>query len=131
MTPIDHLRLVWPSRPFVFTDGQAIFDDGLPPPTEAELDATFDQAMALWQAEQAANNVKTWPTVAEFWDEFSPSEQMNISSSTDAVVTMLRTNLAMWRGAVHANHPQILNGLEYLQVAALLTEERAAEIIAP
>jgi hypothetical protein len=131
MTSIDHLRLVWPSRPFVIANGATIFDDGLPPPTQEELNETFNQAMALWQAEQAANNVKTWPTVAEFWDEFSTSEKLYISSSTDDMVTLLRTNLAMWRGAVHANHPQIMNGLAYLQAMAILTEERAAEIIAP
>lgn len=49
----DHVRLIW-QRPFVYADGQFTFDDGLPPPTQAELDATRAQAQALYDAEQEA-----------------------------------------------------------------------------
>lgn len=57
MTILDHLRLVWPSRPFVAhgyeLDG-VIFDDGLPPPTPEEFAATESLAQALFAAEAAA-----------------------------------------------------------------------------
>lgn len=53
----DHLRLAWPQRPFVMrgdTIDRAVFDDGLPAPSAEELDATYEQALTAWQAEQLA-----------------------------------------------------------------------------
>jgi len=129
MTTLVHLRLIWPNRPYRADGDELTFDDGQPAPNEAEMQATQAQALALWAAEQAANNVKQWPTVAEFWDEFSVPEQLDISASGDDLITLLRTNLAMWRGAVHANHPQIVQGVTYLRSVGILTEGRVAEVL--
>lgn len=52
MTLSDHLRLVWPMRPFVMRGDSITFDDGLPAPSADELAATQAQALELWQAEQ-------------------------------------------------------------------------------
>lgn len=58
MTLHDHIRLIW-NRPCVGGEilQDFVFDDGLPPPSEAELEATREQALALWQAEQDARQV--------------------------------------------------------------------------
>jgi hypothetical protein len=50
----DHIRLIWTNRKFVHYAGNFTFEDGLPPPTQTELDATREQALALFAAEQEA-----------------------------------------------------------------------------
>jgi hypothetical protein len=50
----DHIRLIWTNRKFVHYAGNFTFEDGLPPPTQAELDATREHALALFAAEQEA-----------------------------------------------------------------------------
>lgn len=54
----DHLRLIWPQRRFVTSlnaDGTSVvFEDGQPMPTDDELAATQDRAIALLQAEREA-----------------------------------------------------------------------------
>jgi len=52
MTLSDHLRLIWPNRPFVMVDDIVTFDDGLPMPTQEELDASREEAQELWSAEK-------------------------------------------------------------------------------
>lgn len=51
MTIFDHLRLIWPQRPFVSIGEDIVFDDGQPMPTEAELNETEALAQQLWLAE--------------------------------------------------------------------------------
>jgi len=46
----DHIHIIWPERPFVARGDVFEFDDGLPMPTQTELDATYDQALALYEA---------------------------------------------------------------------------------
>jgi hypothetical protein len=48
----DHIHIIWPERPFVARGDVFEFDDGLPMPTQAELDATYDQALALYEAKK-------------------------------------------------------------------------------
>jgi hypothetical protein len=52
MTLSDHLRLIWPNRPFVMRVDIVTFDDGLPMPTQEELDASREEAQELWNAEK-------------------------------------------------------------------------------
>lgn len=55
----DHIRLIWTNRKFVHYAGNFTFEDGLPPPTQAELDVTREQALALFAAEQEAKEKRS------------------------------------------------------------------------
>ena len=48
----DHIRLIWPNRPFTALGDQITFLDGLPMPTQTELDATRAKTEVLLAAEQ-------------------------------------------------------------------------------
>lgn len=54
----DHLRLIWPHRRFVAAESRhgtsVVFEDGQSMPTDDELAATKDRAIALLQAEREA-----------------------------------------------------------------------------
>ncbi len=128
MTLSDHLRLVWPSRAFIMRGETVDFDDGLPPPTQEELDATHAEALSLWEAEQRRNNAYVWPSRAEFWEEFEQSEKIAILASESMTVKSLLVELQMWHGEVVASDPRIQNGLAFLVSLNIITETRANEI---
>lgn len=87
------------------------------------------EALSAGYLYQSITDVKKWASVAEFWAEFTTTEQAAISTSTDQTVSLIRTNLAMWRGAVNADHPQITQGIAYLTGIGLITPARASEIL--
>lgn len=130
MTLSDHIRLTW-ARPHVSgpTINNFVFDDGLPPPTEEELASTYDAALAAWNAEQNAPQVKTWPDVEAFTNEFTLEERAAIELSTDEQIAALRFTLTTWLSAVHANHPLVAAGFAALVTTGILTETRKNEII--
>jgi len=53
----NHIHIIWPERPFVARGDVFEFDDGLPMPTQAELDATYDQALALYEARKQQDTI--------------------------------------------------------------------------
>jgi hypothetical protein len=99
----------------------------LPPPTEAELDATRAAAEA-WLEQEAAYS-KVWPDVAEFNAELTHDEKYAILTSTDPAIKFLDRELAMWRGEVHANDARVISGLEALELAGVIDTTRRNEIL--
>ena len=55
----DHIHIIWPDRPFVSRGDVFEFDDGLPMPSKAELDATYDEALTLYEAQKQQNLIKS------------------------------------------------------------------------
>ncbi len=130
MTLSDHIRLIW-ARPHVSgpTIEDFIFDDGLPPPTQEDLAATYDAARAAWEAERNAPQPKTWPSVEEFTEEFTLEECSAIELSTDPQIAALRFKLKTWRSAVHSNHPLVAAGFAALLASGIISEARKNEIL--
>jgi hypothetical protein len=52
MKLIEHIHIIWPNRYFVAYGDVIQFEDGLPMPSQEELDATYDQAFAIWEEQQ-------------------------------------------------------------------------------
>ena len=73
---------------------------------------------------------KTWPTVADFYAEFTPAEKYLIQSSVIPSIVVARGDLAMWRGDVWSDNADVLAGLDAMVAAGVLTAERRAEILA-
>lgn len=103
------------------------FTDGLPPPTEAELDATRAAAQAEWDRQQ--NPPKRWPDVEAFLAEFTMDEMAAIGLSADPTVAALRFLLSGWRSEVHSNDPRVIQGLTCLVNLAIISENRKIQII--
>jgi hypothetical protein len=101
--------------------------DGLPPPTEAELDASRADAEAAWNAAQ--NPPKRWPDAEHFVAEFQLPELAAISLSTDPTVAALRFMLSTWLSPVHSDDPRVQQGLDALVAAGILTPERRSAIV--
>lgn len=55
----DHIHIIWPSRAFVARGDVFEFDDGLPMPSKTELDATYDEALTLYEAQKQQNLIKS------------------------------------------------------------------------
>jgi hypothetical protein len=89
-------------------------------------DLTPDE-IAAREAEAAR---KVWPTVTQFWDEFSDSEQYGIEVSTDPEIIVLRAKLKLWLSDVWSDDPRIVYALNKLVTIGILTEERRVEILA-
>jgi hypothetical protein len=90
------------------------------PPTMEELEAAWAQI----------KDRKGWPTVAEFWAEFSDSEKLSILDSTIGGIVLLREELRMWRGEVWSDDERVQQGLGGLVAVGILTAERREEILA-
>lgn len=101
--------------------------DGLPAPTEAELDASRADAEAAWNAAQ--NPPKVWPDTEHFLAEFTLEEMAGIGLSTDPTIAALYVLLSGWRSAVHADDPRVQQGLDALVAAGILTTERKLSIL--
>ena len=106
---------------------QITFDDGLPPPTQEELDATREDAQAEWDRQQ--NPPKSWPDVEAFISEFTVDEMSQIGLSTDPTIAALRFLLSGWRSQVLSDDPRVVQGLTALVSLYILTEERKARIL--
>lgn len=88
------------------------------------------QAVPLTTEEIAANARKIWPSVTEFWDEFTDAEQYGIEVHTDPEIVVLRAKLKLWLSDVWSDDPRIVMGLAALVSAGIIDETRKAEILA-
>jgi hypothetical protein len=79
--------------------------------------------------EMAATARKVWPTVADFWAEFSDGEKLAILGSDIGGIVLLREELRMWRGEVWSDDPRVQQGLGGLVAVGILTTERREEIL--
>ena len=101
--------------------------DARPVPSEAAI----NEAWAEIEAAQALIDArKIWPTVADFYAEFPPTEKYLIQSSTIPAIVVARGDLAMWRGDVWSDNADVLAGLDAMVKAKILTAARRAEILA-
>jgi hypothetical protein len=82
-----------------------------------------------WQVEALPPAVKTWPSKAEFWAEFSDEEKAAIITSANIGIRMLDKELTMWTATVRADDTRILAGLSALTSAGILTTERSTAIL--
>ena len=94
------------------------------PPTETEL----REALAAHDA--AMEERKVWATKAEFWEEFTEAEQLEIMGSTVAGIRLLDRQLLVWNGEVWSDDPRVQAGLSGLVAVGILTAERKAAILA-
>ena len=93
--------------------------------------AAINEAWAEIEAAQALIDArKIWPTVADFYAEFTPTEKYLIQSSTIPAIVVARGDLAMWRGDVWSDNADVLAGLDAMVKAKILTAARRAEILA-
>jgi hypothetical protein len=106
---------------------QITFDDGMPPPTQEELDATRENAQAEWDRQQ--NPLKSWPDVEAFISEFTMEEMAAISLSTDPTIAALRFLLSGWRSQVLSDDSRVVQGLTALVSVAIISDERRTEIL--
>ena len=94
--------------------------------TAAERAAILDErASAL-----ATPSVKTWPSKAEFWAEFTTAEKLAILDSTIPGIRLLDKELTMWSGQVMSDDGRIEEGLSALVAVGILTAARKTEILA-
>ena len=100
----------------------------------AERPQASEQQISEWASARFERQViltrKTWPTKAEFWNEFSPAEQLAIMGSTEPAIRILDRQLLVWPGEVWSDDPRVTGGLDALVAAEILTLERKAEILA-
>lgn len=122
MTLLEHLAFLG-RRCRQVGDGPIEYLDGLPAPTQEELDATHDAALAYY------NPPKRWPDTEHFLAEFTLEEMAGIGLSRDPTVAALYVLLSGWRSAVHADDPRVTQGIDALVAAGILTPERRAAII--
>jgi hypothetical protein len=88
---------------------------------------TMDDLAAAWAQLEAR---KIWPSVADFWAEFSDAEKLAIASSTIPGIRLLHEELRMWRGEVWSDDPKVQQGLSGLVAVGILTESRKSQILA-
>lgn len=72
---------------------------------------------------------KRWPDTEHFLAEFTLEEMAQISLSVDPTVAGLRFLLSGWRSAVHSDDQRVIQGLDALVAAGILTPERRAVIV--
>lgn len=83
-----------------------------------------------WQVEALPPAVKSWPSKAEFWAEFSDEEKAAIITSTNIGIRMLDKELTMWTATVRADDQRIIDGLTALASAGIISGARKTEILA-
>jgi hypothetical protein len=106
---------------------QILFTDGLPPPTQEELDSTRDDAEAEWHRQQ--NPPKSWPDVEAFIAEFTMDEMVAMSLSSDPTIAGLRLLLSAWRSSVQSDDPRVILGLNALVNTGIISRHRQLEIL--
>lgn len=87
------------------------------------------QIIPLTNDEIAAKTRKVWRTKNEFWNEFSPSEQLAVMDSTVPEIRLLDRQLLIWPGEVWGDDERVINGLNALVAVGILTIERKEEIL--
>jgi hypothetical protein len=83
----------------------------------------------LTEEEIAAKTRKVWQTKAEFWNEFTNSEQIAIMDSTNTDIRLLDRQLVIWSGEVWSDDVRVQSGLNGLVAVGILTPERKVEIL--
>lgn len=101
--------------------------DGCDRYTREELEQALLDFLA---AKALATARKIWPTVADFYAEFTPTEKYLIQSSVVPSIVVARGDLAMWRGDVWSDNVDVVAGLDAMVAAGVLTAERKAAILA-
>lgn len=94
--------------------------EGGGPPSEAEMEAA-------WETIQAR---KEWPTKGAFWNEFHPEEKQAITTSSEASIKYLLTELQMWEGPVWSDDARVIGGLDAVQAIGAIDQKRREEILA-
>lgn len=122
MTLLEHLAFLG-RRCRQIGNGPIEYLDGLPPPTEAELDATREAALAYY------NPPKRWSDTEHFLAEFTLEEMAGIGLSRDPTVAALYVLLSGWRSAVHSDDPRVQQGLDALVAVGILSDARKAKIL--
>lgn len=74
---------------------------------------------------------RVWATAAEFWGEFTQSEQLVISISEIPAVRALVVSLSVWQAEMWSDDARVQAGFQALISSGLLTEARANAILNP
>ena len=82
-----------------------------------------------WQVESLPPAVKSWPSKAEFWAEFTNEEKAGIITSTNIGIKMLDKELTMWTATVRADDQRIIDGLTALASAGIISGARKTAIL--
>ncbi len=85
--------------------------------------------MRGWEIVPNPPTVKTWPTLTEFWQEFTAEEKLAIINSTDAQVKLLYSEMSTWAYTYRADDPRVTAGLDLLVSVGILTAERKDVIL--
>lgn len=101
--------------------------DGKPAPSAQELADSYAGALAAWNAAQ--NPPKRWPDTEHFLAEFTLEEMAGIGLSREPTVAALYVLLSGWRSAVHSDDPRVIQGIDALVSAGIISENRKAEIL--
>jgi hypothetical protein len=88
-------------------------------PTESELAEAWEQI----------SSVKSWPSKAEFWAEFTNDEKAGIITSANIGIRMLDKELTMWTATVRADDQRIIDGLTALASAGIISGARKTAIL--
>ena len=122
------LEIIFPQGQWSTKDSQIVaIPESAEMPTEEQMAAALESV----EAQQSLTSArKIWPTVADFYAEFTPTEKYLIQSSTIPAIVVARGDLAMWRGDVWSDNADVLAGLDAMVTAGVLTAERRAEILA-
>ncbi len=72
---------------------------------------------------------KRWTDAEHFVAQFTLEEMAGIGLSREPTVAALYVLLSGWRSAVHSDDPRVIQGLDALVAAGVLTPERRAAII--
>jgi hypothetical protein len=129
MTLHQHLSFGFPNRPFVARGEDVVWMDGLPAPTQAEMDEVREAAEAALLVASSIPNCKVWPSVQEFISEFNFGELAAISLSKNIIIAAMRMILATWRGEVHSNDSRVISGIDECVSEGILSEERKSIIL--
>lgn len=127
MTLSDHLRLIWPNRPFVMRGDIVTFDDGLPMPTQEELDASREEAQELWSAEKTKSIIVSMRSFREACGrDLVIKINAYVASIPDAYERFSVQNDLEYALTVARDHPKVA------QVAAAIgkTESEIDEVFA-
>lgn len=94
-------------------------------------DAAYESLIDRWTDAKLASiaTPKRWPDTEHFLSEFTPEEMAGIGLSVDPTVAGLRFLLSGWRSAVHSDDPRVVQGLNALVAAGIISEHRKAEIL--
>jgi hypothetical protein len=97
--------------------------------TETEVVRDWEQ-VDLTQAEIVAQARKVWPSKAEFWAEFTPSEQEAIAACEVPGIKRLVITMSVHSGEMWSDADQVVDGLNALVTVGIISAERRAVIIA-